>query len=128
EFTHVATPEENAYIEAFHSIQQRELMDRFTFASFYEAKEHIRKYMEWYNNVRRHGMLHGLTPAQKWAQGFSCLAVRQQYEPASAGMSRPDSSNALSAESAPYSLDLPNETAYLRLTGEQENDNLVANC
>jgi transposase InsO family protein len=38
EFTHVAKPEENAYIEAFHSIQQRELMDRFTFSSFYDAK------------------------------------------------------------------------------------------
>ena len=29
EFTHVATPEENAYIESFHYIEQRELIDRF---------------------------------------------------------------------------------------------------
>ena len=29
EFTHVATPEENAYIEAFHSILDRELIQRF---------------------------------------------------------------------------------------------------
>src|SRR5690606_9537065 len=45
EFTHVATPEENAYIEAFHSIQQRELMDRFVFSGFYDARQHIEKYM-----------------------------------------------------------------------------------
>lgn len=55
--------------------------------------------MDWYNQVRRHDMLNGITPAQKWAQGFSCSMDRQQYEPASAGMSRPDSSNALSVES-----------------------------
>lgn len=47
EFTHVATPEENVYIESFHSIQQRELPDRFTFSSFYDAKQHIEKYMHW---------------------------------------------------------------------------------
>ncbi|WP_428400365.1 hypothetical protein ABDK00_006285 [Niabella insulamsoli] len=34
EFTHVATPEENAYIEAFHSIEQHELIERHSFASF----------------------------------------------------------------------------------------------
>ena len=45
EFTHVATPEENAYIEAFHSILQRELIERYEFSSFYEAKLHLEKYM-----------------------------------------------------------------------------------
>jgi hypothetical protein len=34
EFTHVATPDENAYIKAFHSILQRELTDGFEFSSF----------------------------------------------------------------------------------------------
>jgi hypothetical protein len=57
EFTHVATPEENACIEAFHSIQQHELMDRFTFPGYYGAKEHIEKYMYWYNT--RWGYLKG---------------------------------------------------------------------
>ena len=47
EFTHVATPEENSYIEAFHSILQRELIERFEFSSFYEAKQHLEKYMQW---------------------------------------------------------------------------------
>lgn len=66
EFTHVATPEENAYIESFHSIQQRELMDRFEFSSYYHARQHIEKYMYWYNCLRRHGSLNNLTPQQKW--------------------------------------------------------------
>jgi len=66
EFTHVATPEENAYIESFHSIQQRELFDRFEFTGFYHARQHIEKYMRWYNTLRRHGSLDDQTPQQKW--------------------------------------------------------------
>jgi transposase InsO family protein len=127
EFTHVATPEENAYIEAFHSIEQRELIDRFKFLSFYDAKKHIEKYMHWYNCKRKHGALNGLTPMQKWTQGFSCSLVKQQFEPALVDLSRPDRSVSMCAESAAYSLDKSNETAYLRLNGEQECQELVAN-
>ncbi len=38
EFTHIATPEENAYIEAFHSNLQRFVIKRYEFNIFYEAK------------------------------------------------------------------------------------------
>lgn len=79
EFTHVATPQENAYIEAFHSIEQRELMDRFVFSSFYDAKRHIGLYMFWYNNSRRHGALKWITPMQKWAEGWSGLTIRRSF-------------------------------------------------
>jgi len=79
EFTHVATPEENAYIEAFHSIEQRELFDRFVFSSFYDAKRHIGLYMFWYNNVRRHGALNWITPMQKWAEGWRHISVRRSF-------------------------------------------------
>ena len=127
EFTHVATPEENAYIEAFHSIQQRELMDRFTFSSFYDAKQHIGKYMHWYNCVRKHGAINWLTPMQKWAQGWAWLTVKQQFEPASMDLSRPDSESMWEA-SALYSLDKYSEMAYLRLTDDQAKEDLVANC
>lgn len=126
EFTHVATPEENAYIEAFHSIQQRELMNRFTFSSYYDAKQHIEKYMHWYNFKRRHGSLGGLTPMQKWAQGSFRSTVRQHFEPAWFDLSRPDCVSPSHA-SALYSLDKSNETAYLRLTGDQDEPNSVAN-
>ncbi len=44
EFTHIATPEENAYIEAFHSIFEREVINRYVFESFYEAKVTIAAY------------------------------------------------------------------------------------
>lgn len=70
EFTHVATPEENAYIEAFHSIEQSELIDRHSFSSFYDAKQHIEKYMHWYNFKRKHGAIGFMTPVRKWEEFY----------------------------------------------------------
>jgi len=66
EFTHIATPEENAYIEAFHSIVQKEVIERKEFMSFYEAKITFQNHFTWYNNIRKHGMLGRITPQQKW--------------------------------------------------------------
>jgi len=68
EFTHAATPEENAYIEAFHSILDREFIQRFELTSYYDAKQQIENYMLWYNDRRRHREIGRLTPNQMWAQ------------------------------------------------------------
>ncbi len=92
EFTHVATPEENAYIEAFHSIQQKELFDRHPFSSYFHAKEHITQYMYWYNHRRKHGALNGLTPAQKWDQSRSCSSDGHPSAVAREDLSRPSDS------------------------------------
>jgi putative transposase len=62
EFSHVATPEDNAYIEALHSNIQREVIDRFEFDSIYHAQLVIDRYYKWYNEKRRHGSLNGKTP------------------------------------------------------------------
>lgn len=123
EFTHVATPEENAYIEAFHSIQQTELMDRHIFLSYYDAKQHIEKYMHWYNCRRRHGSLNGFTPMEKWVQGFACSPLRQTIEPGSGAWSRPDGGEPQCVATALYSLEHSHETAYLRLGGEHQHSN-----
>jgi putative transposase len=129
EFTHVATPEENAYIEAFHSIQQRELFRKFRFESYYEANQHIKNYMKWYNHHRKHGQIGGVTPAAKWAQGWACSSVRQHSEPASDTLSRPTDSFEKSTryQALDMSLDRVSETAYLCLTGEQAEGELVVN-
>jgi putative transposase len=92
EFTHVATPEENAYIEAFHSILQRELIDRYEFNSYYEASQHIEKYMQWYNCERKHKKLGRITPQQKWKQGLSCSTDKQRGQVDVEGVSRPNDS------------------------------------
>lgn len=128
EFTHVATPEENAYIESFHSIQQRELMDRFIFSSFYDAKQHIEKYMYWYNNIRRHGSLK-MTPEEKWAQGWACSPAKQTRKADWPGPSRPDDSFEKYTIHHPLdsSLDGPGQAAYLCLSGEHAERESILN-
>jgi len=64
EFTHVATPEENAYIEALHSNIQREVVERYEFESIYHAQMVFNRYYEWYNNYRKHGSLGRKSPEQ----------------------------------------------------------------
>ena len=71
EFSHVATPEDNAYIEALHSNLQREVIDRFEFDSIYHAQMTIDRYYKWYNEKRRHGSLNGKTPNAVYTQYFN---------------------------------------------------------
>jgi putative transposase len=85
EFTHIATPQENAYIEAFHSIVQREVVDRFEFNGFYEAKITLAAHLEWYNNKRKHGQLGKITPQQKWDLFYNNFEKSGQAEAGNAG-------------------------------------------
>ena len=71
EFSHVATPEDNAYIEALHSNLQREVMDRFEFDSIHHAQMIIDRYYKWYNEKRRHGSLNRKAPETIWNQYFN---------------------------------------------------------
>jgi len=66
EFTHVATPEENSYIEAFHSIIDREVIQRYVFTDFLDAKLTFEAHREWYNHSRKHGAIGRITPQKKW--------------------------------------------------------------
>ena len=71
EFSHVATPEDNAYIEALHSNLQREVMERFEFDSIYHAQMIIDRYYKWYNEKRRHRSLSGKTPELVWNKYYN---------------------------------------------------------
>lgn len=68
EFTHVATPEENSYIEAFHSILEHDVIERNEFESYYEAKEMLQRYFSHYNHHRLHRSIGFVTPQQKWEE------------------------------------------------------------
>jgi transposase InsO family protein len=92
EFTHIATPEENAYIEAFHSILDRELIQRFEFSGFYDAQQHIEQYMEWYNYRRKHKEIGRITPHYKWSTAWSCSTDKQSGQVDVEGLSRPTDS------------------------------------
>ena len=64
EFTNIATPEDDGHIEAFHSIMEREFLQRNDYASFDEMKSAIARFMKCYNEVRLHGSLNYTTPEQ----------------------------------------------------------------
>lgn len=66
EFTHLATPEENAHIEALHSTLEREVIKRYWFDSFYYAKWKINDYYKVYNQKRKHRALNRKSPDQIW--------------------------------------------------------------
>lgn len=68
EFTHVATPEENAHIEAYHGILKRDVFDRFEYHNFGEIEQILKRYVVFYNNRRLHGRLGYMPPMRKWEQ------------------------------------------------------------
>jgi len=108
EFTHIATPQENAYIEAYHSTLETEVVQRFEFASFYEAKLTMAAYVDFYNNKRLHGGIGMKTPRQVWDEYEK--AVESSGQPTAAEpeqMSRPAASGLQApAAAAPISLDI----------------------
>jgi len=59
----VNSPNLNAYIESFHSILEDECYSRHEFETFQEAYEEASKYLDYYNNRRRHGSIGYQAPA-----------------------------------------------------------------
>ncbi|MHB1812918.1 MAG: transposase [Thermoplasmataceae archaeon] len=47
-----ATPKENAYIESFNSILEREVIRKFEFENIDDTKSTIRRFVDFYNNKR----------------------------------------------------------------------------
>jgi len=80
EFTHIATPEENAYIEAYHSIFEREVVQRFELSSYYEAGLTITAYNDFYNNRRLHGGIGYKTPQKMWDDYFAVKANAVNFD------------------------------------------------
>lgn len=66
EFTHIATPEENAHIEAYHGILRKEVFKRAEYQYFGEIEQLLKRYVLFYNNRRLHGLLGRITPMEKW--------------------------------------------------------------
>lgn len=88
QFSHPATPQDNCYIEAFHSILDRAVVQRCEFESYYEAKETIERFIKEYNTYRPHRSVGMITPQEKWDRGMKeRLTVKHQI--AGATLSRP---------------------------------------
>jgi len=57
EHIHVATPQENGFIESFHSIIQYEFNERFEFNTFEECRQKLKEWVTFYNNERIHSAI-----------------------------------------------------------------------
>jgi transposase InsO family protein len=66
EFTHIASPQENGFIESLHSQIQREVIDRYIFDSNHDADWTIARYYHFYNTQRLHGGIGYQTPDEIW--------------------------------------------------------------
>ena len=61
---HPATPKEDAHIESFNSILEREVIRRFEFESFEEAESTMDRFVDFYNNERLHSAIGYITPRE----------------------------------------------------------------
>ena len=76
EFTHVATPQENCYIESFHSIVESAVCVKYEFESLQEAKQTFNRFMNFYNQDRIHGSLGMISPNQFLQKQESSQSLR----------------------------------------------------
>lgn len=64
EFIPVRTPNKNAHIESFFSILELEFLEMNYFSSFAEAYERTHAFIRFYNEVRIHGSIGDIPPAE----------------------------------------------------------------
>lgn len=76
EFTHVATPEENAHIESYHGTLKRDIFDRIDYTNFGQIQQVIKRYVQFYNEERLHGKLGRITPNSKWEKEQNLIPKR----------------------------------------------------
>lgn len=126
EFTHVATPEENAFIEAYHSLIERTLEQRYEFESIYEAGLVLNRWKQFYNESRLHGSLGNRTPMQVWNAHYQPVEpLRPPLAAKPEEKSRPGiESQVAPAIAAPYSLYFSGGEATFAASGEMNKNGL----
>ena len=70
---HPATPKDDAHIESFNSILEKEVIRKFEFSSFEDAENTISRFIEFYNNERLHSATDYRTPREvyeKWKENI----------------------------------------------------------
>ena len=77
EFCHIATPEENAHIEAYHGILKKEVFARFDYRSFGQVQQIMKRYVDFYNSTRLHGLLGRITPMEKWNADKHLIPIKK---------------------------------------------------
>ena len=76
EFTHVATPEENSYVESLFSCVETDVIQSYEFENLYHAKDVFERYFNHHNVKRRRHSLGRKSPLQYWNSAFHCHPVK----------------------------------------------------
>jgi putative transposase len=79
EFTHIASPEENAFIESLYSSVERELIRRSWFDSIHQGRMQLRDYFNIYNYRRKHRSLGRRSPYQYVKTFFPDLTDKHPF-------------------------------------------------
>jgi len=77
EFTHVATLEENAHVEAYHGILKKEVFQRFEYRTFGQIQQILKRFVVFYKNTRHHGLLGRITPMEKWNHDTKLIKLKK---------------------------------------------------
>jgi transposase InsO family protein len=78
EFIHVSTPQENSFIEAYHSIIDRALLQPRQFKTMEEAVQIVNRWRAFYNHRRQHGSFGNKTLAFIWNRYEEQVLSREQ--------------------------------------------------
>ena len=124
EFTHVATPEENAYVESLFSCIQREVINRYEFESLYHAREVFKRYFNWHNNGRRRHALKRKSPIEYWNTVFDCHPVKPPSA-LSGGFVKGDDTDKKIKNTSSLVLPLTNSERGLSLLNQDDKENVL---
>jgi putative transposase len=64
ESIHIKHPEENSYIESYHSILEVEVLNKQEFESLEELRDTLRRWKYFYNHLRIHSSIGYKSPAE----------------------------------------------------------------
>jgi len=120
EFTHVATPEENSYVESLFSCVDRDVIQAYEFDGLFHARDVFERYFNHHNIKRRRHALGRKSPLQYWNSDFHCHPVRPP-EPKYGGFVKGD--DTYKNQTIISSLVLPLTKPEYEVTLPQQNDN-----
>ncbi len=124
EFTHVATPEENAYVESLFSRIESEVIRPYEFESLYHAREVFKRYFNWHNNGRRRHALKRKSPLEYWNTVFGCYPVKPPAA-LSGGFVKGDDINKKINNKSSLVLPLTNSERGLSLLNQDDKRNVL---
>jgi len=79
QYTHVATPQENAYVESLFSCVEREVIQAYQFSSIYDAKQVFSRYFTHHNIKRKRHALGKKCPLDYWNTAFHFHPVKPPF-------------------------------------------------